>query len=353
MARIRHPGVVAVHDFHRDSALAFLVMEYVAGESLSRRLHRSGRLPPGFVMALVAQAADALQAAHETGVVHRDVKPGNLLVTAEDTVVLTDFGIARSMASAPMTATGVLIGTVAYLAPEQVLGKPATPRSDVYALGVVAYECLAGRRPFDGGNPFELAMRRVQEAPPALPADVPPAVVAVVERALAADPERRWPSAAELAGAARRAAPAGPVAPAGPGVPPASAYQIPPPHPPGYQAPPSQPGYQPPAYPVTGYQAPAQPRPLAGLPGQPQNTLGMLALIFGILSLPLAFCCSFLGVPLGVAAVVLGVLGIRKAAAGLATNRGMALAGLIWGGIGVFGSIGLGVLNLVAGNAFG
>lgn len=197
MARIRHPGVVGVHDYHSDDTLAFLVMEYVTGESLAHRLG-AGRLDPRAAMLLVAQAAEALQAAHDTGVVHRDVKPGNLLVTPDQTVVLTDFGIARSVASAPLTATGAWLGTVAYLAPEQVLGKPATPRSDLYALGVVGYECLAGRRPFDGENPFEIAMKRVREAPPRLPPEVPPAVREVVERALAADPEHRWPTAAAV-----------------------------------------------------------------------------------------------------------------------------------------------------------
>lgn len=205
MARIKHHGVVAVHDYHSDPALAFLVMEYVEGEALSRRLHRSGRLDPVRTMNLIAQAADALQAAHDKGVVHRDIKPGNLLVTADDTLVLTDFGIARSAASTPLTATGAVIGTPSYLAPEQVLGKPATPLSDVYALGVVAYECLNGRRPFDGENPFDVAMKRVREPPPTMTGDVPTGVLAVVERALAADPAKRWPSAATLAAAARQA----------------------------------------------------------------------------------------------------------------------------------------------------
>ncbi|MGH3683119.1 MAG: serine/threonine-protein kinase, partial [Natronosporangium sp.] len=203
MATIRHRGVVGVHDYRSDEAGAFLVMEYVDGEALSRRLHRLGRLDPARTMELVAQAADALQAAHDRGVVHRDIKPGNLLVTADDQLVLTDFGIARSAASTPLTATGAVIGTPSYLAPEQVLGQPATARSDLYALGVVAYECLAGRRPFDGENPFDIAMKRLREPPPTLTAGASPAVLAVVERALAADPERRWPSAAELAAAAR------------------------------------------------------------------------------------------------------------------------------------------------------
>jgi serine/threonine-protein kinase len=204
MATIAHRGVVAVHDYYSDSARAFLVMEHVPGEALSRTLQRLRRLDPARTMAIVAQAADALQAAHGKGVVHRDIKPGNLLVrTADDAVVLTDFGIARSAASTPLTATGAIVGTPSYLAPEQVLGMPASPRSDVYALGVVAYECLAGRRPFDGENPFEIAMKRVREAPPPLGDDLPPGVVAVVDRALAADPDQRWASAADLAAAAR------------------------------------------------------------------------------------------------------------------------------------------------------
>jgi serine/threonine protein kinase len=206
MASIKHPGVVAVHDYQGNPSGAFLVMEYVDGESLSRRLHRFGRLDPIRTMALIAQAADALQAAHDKGVIHRDIKPGNLLVTADDTLVLTDFGIARSAASTPLTATGAVIGTPSYLSPEQVLGKPASPLSDIYALGVVAYECLTGRRPFDGENPFDIAMKRLREPPPTMAGNIPTAVLAVVDRTLAADPAQRWPSGSALASAARQAA---------------------------------------------------------------------------------------------------------------------------------------------------
>lgn len=205
MAAVRHPGVVAIHDYQGDANQAFLVMEYVEGESLARRLHRFGHLDPARTMGLIAQAADALHAAHQKGVVHRDIKPGNLLVTPADTVVLTDFGIARSMASTGVTATGAVVGTPSYLSPEQVLGQPATPLSDVYALGVVAYECLAGQRPFEADSPFESAMKRLREPPPPLGAHIPLAVRSVVERTLAEDPARRWASAAELATAARQA----------------------------------------------------------------------------------------------------------------------------------------------------
>jgi eukaryotic-like serine/threonine-protein kinase len=330
MARIKHHGVVAVHDYHSDTELAFLVMEYVEGEALSRRLHRTGRLDAMRTMTLVAQAGDALQAAHDKGVVHRDVKPGNLLVTTDETVVLTDFGIARSIAASPLTATGAVVGTVSYLAPEQVLGKPATAQSDVYALGVVAYECLSGRRPFDGDNPFDVAMRRLREAPPTLAGDIPPQVLAVVDRALAPDPEQRWPSAAEFARAARGIVASGTAGRAAIPVQRTGPTSIPPP-PPGTAAPvglrPTSggTGFPPPAYTRPGFNPAAPPRP----PAQ-QNILGTLAMIFGIGGIVFSICC-YLALPMSVAGIVLGVLGMKKAADGMASNRSMALAGVVCG----------------------
>jgi serine/threonine-protein kinase len=181
-------------------------MEYVEGDALSRTLNRVGRLTPGRTMALVAQAADALHAAHVMGVVHRDVKPGNLLVRPNGTLVLTDFGIARAAGAAQLTAAGSVLGTASYISPEQAMGQPATPLSDIYALGVVAYQCLAGRRPFEGDNPLEIAMRHVRDTPPPLPPDIPPVVRAIVERAIAKEPGQRWPDAAAFAAVARRAA---------------------------------------------------------------------------------------------------------------------------------------------------
>ena len=223
MASLRHPGVVAIHDYRSDAQVTYLVMEYVEGEPLSSVLRRLGRLDWQSTMDIVAQAAEALAAAHERGIVHRDVKPANLLVRRDGTVVLTDFGIARSPGGAALTSVGAIMGTPSYLAPEQVMGEPATPRSDIYALGVVAYECLAGRRPFDGENPFAIAMQRLHQPPPALGAETPEPVHRVVGHALATDPRQRWGSAIELAAAARTAlagrAPAGtataPVSPAG------------------------------------------------------------------------------------------------------------------------------------------
>ena len=205
MASLRHPGVVAIHDYRSDAQVTYLVMEYVDGEPLSQVLRRLGRLDWQSTMNLVAQAADALAAAHERGIVHRDVKPANLLVRRDGTVVLTDFGIARSPGGAALTSAGAIMGTPSYLAPEQVLGEPATPRSDIYALGVVAYECLAGRRPFDGENPFAVAMQRLHQPPPPLGVDTPEPVRRVVGHALATDPRQRWGSATELATAARTA----------------------------------------------------------------------------------------------------------------------------------------------------
>lgn len=205
MASVRHPGVVAIHDFHGDAARAYLVMEFVDGESLSRVLGRVGRLNAAATMDLVRQAALALQAAHDRGIVHRDVKPANLLLRPDGTLALADFGIALGVESTALTGSGAILGTPSYLAPEQVMGQAASPRSDVYSLGVIAYECLAGRRPFVGDNPFAVAMQRVGQAPPPLGPDVPPAVASVVARALAPDPSRRWPSAAEFARAAERA----------------------------------------------------------------------------------------------------------------------------------------------------
>ncbi|WP_433792858.1 protein kinase domain-containing protein [Actinoplanes sp. CA-252034] len=206
MATINHPGVVDVYDYGSDQQIAFLVMEYVEGDALSRTLSRVGRLTPARTMALVAQAADALQAAHGNGIVHRDVKPGNLLVRPNGTLVLTDFGIARSALVGQLTVAGAVLGTASYISPEQAAGDVATAASDVYALGVVAYQCLSGHRPFDGATPIEIAMKHVRETPRPLPADIPPAVRAIVERAMAKDPGARWPSASAMAAVARQAA---------------------------------------------------------------------------------------------------------------------------------------------------
>ncbi|WP_020522771.1 serine/threonine-protein kinase [Catelliglobosispora koreensis] len=284
MATINHPGVVRIYDFGHDE-VAYLIMEYVEGEPLSRTLNRVGRLTPARTMSLVAQAAEALEAAHEKGVIHRDVKPGNLLVRPNGTLILTDFGIARSAAAAQLTATGAVLGTASYLSPEQASGQPATPASDVYSLGVVAYQCLSGSRPYEGDTPLEIAMKHVNGTARPLAQDVPVPIRQVVERAMAKEPAKRWKSAAEFAVAARRAATL-------PAHPPTVQQQVKPaagnvPFQRGVaQAPPAPP----PRMPVNTYQQPALVKPAA-----PDSTgRSRLAVVWVVLAMITVLVCSAL-----------------------------------------------------------
>ncbi|MFI9560489.1 protein kinase domain-containing protein [Nonomuraea endophytica] len=206
MATINHPGVVDVYDYGVSGDTVYLVMKFVDGEPLDRLLIRLGRIAPEPAMELIAQAASALQAVHDQGIVHRDVKPGNLMVQRDGTLVLTDFGIARADLANRLTDAGMVLGTAAYCAPEQAEGAPVTPAVDIYALGVVAYECLVGQRPFDGDSAVTIALKHIREAPPPLPAEIPPAVRALVEKALSKDPARRFASAAEMSRASRQVA---------------------------------------------------------------------------------------------------------------------------------------------------
>ncbi|QLQ37127.1 serine/threonine-protein kinase [Micromonospora robiginosa] len=210
LAALRHPGIVQVHDVGAatladGSRVSYLVMEYVDGRPLTGWVRHAGRLDPASTMSVVGQAAQALHAAHLAGIVHRDVKPANLLVKRDGTVVLVDFGIARATTMAGITAAHMVLGTASYMSPEQAAGQPVSPVTDVYALGAVAYFCLAGRPPFDGDSPLQVAMRHVQDEPPPLPPDTPPAVVEVVRRALAKSPRDRFPTAAALADGAQDA----------------------------------------------------------------------------------------------------------------------------------------------------
>ena len=213
-----HNGIAAVYDYGETRVgadgqspapyddqdadpVAYLVMELVPGEALSSILSRDGALGPDLTLDLVAQAARALHAAHLRGVIHRDIKPANLMVTPDGRVKVTDFGIARPLDHEPLTATGQVMGTAHYLAPELAKGQDASPLSDVYALGVVAYECLAGHRPFEGDNQVAVALAHLNEQPPPLPATIPPQVRAVVGSAMEKDPQRRMPSAEAFAAA--------------------------------------------------------------------------------------------------------------------------------------------------------
>ena len=201
-AVLHHPNIASVFDYGEAEAdgerLAYLVMELVEGESLSELLHRERRLDVPRTLTVLRSTAAALAAAHAAGVVHRDVKPGNVLVASDGTVKITDFGIAWSASSVPLTQTGQVIGTAHYLSPEQAQGAKATPASDVYALGAVAYECLAGRRAFEGENSVQIAVMQIRDHPDPLPAEVPAAVRQLVERAMAKDPADRFPDGAAL-----------------------------------------------------------------------------------------------------------------------------------------------------------
>jgi serine/threonine-protein kinase len=213
-AGLHHPGIAAVFDVGeqvlRDGAVRpFLVMELVEGRPLSSLIRPGQGMNPDVVRDLLSQAGDALAVAHAAGIVHRDVKPANLLVTADRTVKITDFGIARALSSAAVTGTGAVMGTPQYLSPEQARGETATPASDVYGLGVVAYECLAGRRPFEKETAVATALAHLNDPVPPLPAHVPADLEAVVMRALAKKPAERFPDAAAFAAALRGATPPG------------------------------------------------------------------------------------------------------------------------------------------------
>ena len=212
MAAFRHPGVVEVYDYsagdrNDEDNCAYLVMAYVDGEPLSARLKDQGRLGVAETMSIVSQAAEALHAAHENGTVHRDVKPGNLIVKPNGTVILVDFGVARSAAVTSVTGLNAIVGTALYMAPEQVAKGNVTPATDVYALGAVAYHCIAGNPPFDGDNALQVALRHLEDEPEPLPDNlVPPAVRELISRAMAKQPEDRYSNAAEFAAAAQIAA---------------------------------------------------------------------------------------------------------------------------------------------------
>jgi serine/threonine-protein kinase len=203
-ALLSHPGVVRVYDYDDGSAagVPYLVMEYVEGPSLAAVLSAEGTLSPCRVLGLVAQAAEALACAHAAGIVHRDIKPGNVLVDSGQ-VKITDFGIARAVDAVPMTRTGLVMGTPSYLSPEQVSGRAATPLSDLYGLGVIAYECLTGRPPFQG-TPLAVALAHRDRPLPPLPDTVPGPVAKLVAALTAKNPQCRPGDGRTVAEWARR-----------------------------------------------------------------------------------------------------------------------------------------------------
>ncbi|MEU4230897.1 serine/threonine-protein kinase [Nonomuraea sp. NPDC026600] len=202
-AALGDPGIAQIFDYGEQSDLAYLVMELVHGEPLSAILARNGALGPEVALDVVHQTAKALHAAHSAGVIHRDIKPGNLLVTSEGAIKVTDFGIARAVEAAPVTLTGTVLGTAQYVSPEQAQGLPLTPSTDLYSLGVVAYECLSGRTPFQAEGQVAIALMHLNEPPPPLGADVPTAVRELVMTLLIKDPRHRPASATDVAERAR------------------------------------------------------------------------------------------------------------------------------------------------------
>jgi serine/threonine protein kinase len=200
-ARLAHPNVVATYDTGIDGGVAFIVMELVSGHTLRDLLREQGALNPSQAVAIAAEVADALEYAHQAGIVHRDVKPGNILVSDDGRVKVADFGIAKAAVDSDLTQQGTFVGTAKYLPPEQVEGRPQDRRSDVYGLGVVLYEMLCGQPPFQADNDMAVALQHVH-AEPMRPRQLRPGIPRSLERivlkAMSKEPEARYATAAEL-----------------------------------------------------------------------------------------------------------------------------------------------------------
>src|SRR4051794_1688513 len=200
-AQLAHPNIVTVIDRGEDDGRPYIVFEFVEGENLKQLVTREGALPVATAVELGIQIAQALEAAHERGVVHRDVKPQNVLIAEEGRIKVTDFGIARSRGTEGLTLTGTIMGTSDYIAPEQAKGEPAGEASDIYSLGVVLFELLTGRVPYQADSPVAVAMKHVHDPVPSvrsLRPEVPPRLDACVQRALAKEPHNRFRSMSDL-----------------------------------------------------------------------------------------------------------------------------------------------------------
>lgn len=205
-ASLSHPNVAGVYDYGKEAGRHFIVMEHAAGRDLARLLREEGPLEPGRALGIAAQVGDALGAAHDMKMVHRDIKPGNIIVDKNNKVKVTDFGIARASGDSTLTATGSVLGTAHYLSPEQASGGKVEPPSDIYSLGIVLYEMLTNTVPFTGDSAVAVAMRHLEDdvpAPSKLQPDVPAEVDALVKSATANNPARRYADGHEFAAAAR------------------------------------------------------------------------------------------------------------------------------------------------------
>ena len=198
-AQLSHANIAQLYDYGEQEGSGFLVMELVLGEPMSDLLDRQPVLPTRRLLPILAQTARALHAAHVAGVVHRDVKPGNILLARSGRVKITDFGISTASNQIPMTASGMVMGTAQYLSPEQAIGRAATPQSDIYSLGIVAYEALVGNRPFTGPTAVDIAVAHVNQQVPPMPTDIDKPLADLVMRMLHKEPEERPRSAASLA----------------------------------------------------------------------------------------------------------------------------------------------------------
>jgi hypothetical protein len=207
-ARLEHPHIVPIYDMGQANGSVFIVMRFIDGLNLQEVLARDIRLPLGRAIAIAAQVADALDYAHRQGFVHRDVKPANILVEPGDRVTLTDFGIAKVVGETRLTRTGAIVGTPEYLSPEQARGDPVDGRADLYALGIVVYEMLAGRPPFQAENPLSVVHAHLMTAPPPptlFNPGIPPAISSILVRVLAKDPGQRYPTGQAFIQALRQA----------------------------------------------------------------------------------------------------------------------------------------------------
>ena len=202
VARLNHPGVVSVYDTGSDDGVHYIVMEYVPGRTLAQVLEQEGRLQPERAAEIARSVAQALAFAHSAGIIHRDVKPGNIMLGSSGGVKVMDFGIARALSSQTLTQTATVLGTASYLSPEQAQGEALDARSDIYSLGVVLYEMLTGRPPFSGDTPVAVAYKHVREdpvLPSTLAPEVTPDLEAIVMKAMAKNAANRYATSQEMA----------------------------------------------------------------------------------------------------------------------------------------------------------
>ncbi len=201
LAKLNHPNIATLHSFFRQGNDFFMVMEYVRGEGLDRVIRRAGAMPLGAAVAHFCQALDGIGRAHKLGIVHRDIKPANVMITEDGSIKVMDFGIARVLGTARMTKQGNIIGTIEYMSPEAIQGQEVDARADIYSLGILLYEMLTGRIPFEADTEFSMMMAQIQQAPPpprTFAPHIPLALEHAIMRSLAKKPEARFQTAAEF-----------------------------------------------------------------------------------------------------------------------------------------------------------